>query len=297
MDMDDFDRDLVEVIPRLRRYALSLTRSASSADDLVQDVLERALHKKHLFVKDTNLRAWLFTILHNQYVDDARRSARQGFGVDADDVASLLTTRALQEEGLKLEDVKEALATLPQEQQQTIALVGCEGLRYEEVASILNIPVGTVRSRLSRGREKLRLITAPEQHRAGKSISWRLRQLYTGTAIRLRDKALRVTPRSIAKETTRNKRTVENFIYRNDDFARSIGCLTRPYHNIEDYRRAIQRLIDKGIRASLSNLGTELALGAGKAGTVKSFLDNHPKLRAEFASVLTPKKPSTSEST
>jgi len=154
--MSDFVRLLEIEIPRLRRYARALTRDVSRADDLVQSCLTRAIAKQHLWQPGTDLRAWLFTILHNQHVNDVRRSVREGISVPVEDMAPVLTVQSNATAVLQLRDLEAAIAKLPQEQRQVILLVGLEGMRYEEVADILGVPVGTVRSRLSRGRDQLR---------------------------------------------------------------------------------------------------------------------------------------------
>ncbi len=154
--MSDFTRRLEGEIPRLRRYARALTRDASRADDLVQSCLVRALAKEHLWQVGTDLRAWLFTILHNQHVNDVRRAVREGPAVAVEDAAPVLTVAANAGAVLELRDLDRAIAGLAEEQRQVILLVGLEGMRYDEVAAILGIPIGTVRSRLSRGREALR---------------------------------------------------------------------------------------------------------------------------------------------
>jgi RNA polymerase sigma-70 factor, ECF subfamily len=154
--MSDFGNLLEHEIPRLRRYARALTRDATRADDLVQSCLLRALAKSHLWQPGTDLRAWLFTILHNQHVNDVRRAVREGINIPVEDVAPVLTVPSTQGSTLQLRDVDRALARLPEEQRQVLLLVGLEGMRYEEVAAVLDIPVGTVRSRLSRGRDMLR---------------------------------------------------------------------------------------------------------------------------------------------
>jgi RNA polymerase sigma-70 factor (ECF subfamily) len=154
--MEDFGHLLENEIPRLRRYARALTRDATRADDLVQSCLVRALAKSHLWQVGTDLRAWLFTILHNQHVNDVRRSVREGITVPVEDVAPLLTVQSTQGASLQLRDLDRALSRLPEEQRQVLLLVGLEGMRYEEVAAVLAVPVGTVRSRLSRGRDTLR---------------------------------------------------------------------------------------------------------------------------------------------
>lgn len=154
--MSDFARLLEAEIPRLRRYARALTRDASRADDLVQSCLLRAVAKQHLWQVGTDLRAWLFTILHNQHVNDVRRAVREGVSVAVEDVAPVLTVPSNAAAALQLRDLERAITLLPEEQRQVILLVGLEGMRYEDVAAILDIPIGTVRSRLSRGRETLR---------------------------------------------------------------------------------------------------------------------------------------------
>jgi RNA polymerase sigma-70 factor (ECF subfamily) len=154
--MNDFARQLEVEIPRLRRYARALTRDVSRADDLVQSCLTRAVAKQHLWQPGTDLRAWLFTILHNQHVNDVRRSVREGVNVAVEEMAPVLTIQSNALDVLQLRDLEAAIAKLPQEQRQVILLVGLEGMRYEEVALILGVPVGTVRSRLSRGRDQLR---------------------------------------------------------------------------------------------------------------------------------------------
>jgi RNA polymerase sigma factor (sigma-70 family) len=152
----DFCRKIEAEIPRLRRYARALTRDAVAADDLVQDCLVRGLAKQHLWKDGTDLRAWLFTILHNQYVNQVRRAVREGAAVAISETEPSLARGPDQGRRLELRDLDRGLARLPEEQRTVILLVGLEGMRYEAVAEIIGVPVGTVRSRLSRGREALR---------------------------------------------------------------------------------------------------------------------------------------------
>jgi RNA polymerase sigma-70 factor, ECF subfamily len=156
--MTDIARLLEPEIPRLRRYARALTRDTTRADDLVQNCLARAVAKQHLWQEGTDLRAWLFTILHNQHVNDVRRSAREGVAVPVEEMAAALPVEANAIDALALRDLHRAMGRLPEEQRQVILLVGLEGLRYEQAAQILDVPVGTVRSRLSRGRDTLRVL-------------------------------------------------------------------------------------------------------------------------------------------
>jgi RNA polymerase sigma-70 factor (ECF subfamily) len=160
--MNDFSRLIEAEIPRLRRYARVLTRDLTRADDLVQSCLTRAVAKQHLWQPGTDLRAWLFTILHNQHVNDVRRSVREGVNVAVEDAASMLTIQSSAFDVLQLRDLERALGKLAPEQHQVILLVGMEGMRYEVVAEILGVPVGTVRSRLSRGRDQLRILMGME---------------------------------------------------------------------------------------------------------------------------------------
>jgi RNA polymerase sigma-70 factor (ECF subfamily) len=161
--MNDFGRLLEAQIPRLRRYARALTRDVSRADDLVQSCLTRAVAKQHLWQPGTDLRAWLFTILHNQNVNDVRRSAREGVSIAIEEIAPVLPVQSNAIATLQLRDLERAIGQLPQEQREVILLVGLEGMSYDEVAAILKVPIGTVRSRLSRGRDQLRRLMDMEE--------------------------------------------------------------------------------------------------------------------------------------
>jgi RNA polymerase sigma-70 factor (ECF subfamily) len=169
----DTYREIEAEIPRLRRYARALTRDVAAADDLVQDCLTRALGKLHLWQRGTDLRAWLFTILHNQYVNHVRRAVREGIAVGLSDNEPLLTRASQQGQRLELRDLERAIAKLPEEQRSAILLVGLEGMRYEEVAAVLDVPVGTIRSRLSRGREALRRLMGfdPDERSAAQTVA------------------------------------------------------------------------------------------------------------------------------
>jgi RNA polymerase sigma-70 factor, ECF subfamily len=160
--MNDFALLLEEQLPRLRRYARALTRDVTRADDLVQSCLVRAIAKQHLWERGTNLRAWLFTILHNQHVNDVRHSMREGTTVELAE-APQLTVQSNAVPSLELRDLERALGKLAAEQREVILLVGLEGMAYEEAAAVLQVPVGTVRSRLSRGRDQLRRLMGMEE--------------------------------------------------------------------------------------------------------------------------------------
>jgi len=150
--MDEAKR-LVELIPRLRRYARALVGERSSADDLVQDTLERAWAKLHLYRRGTDLRAWLFTVMHNVHVNRVRATRVND---PLEDEMPELAQRGTQPDALLVRDLDRAIARLPADQRAVLLLVTLEELSYEEVARTLGIPIGTVMSRLSRAREKLR---------------------------------------------------------------------------------------------------------------------------------------------
>jgi RNA polymerase sigma factor (sigma-70 family) len=144
---------LIELIPRLRRYARALVGDRASADDLVQDTLERAWAKLHLYRRGTDLRAWLFTVMHNVHVNKVR-SARATDPLD--DEMPELAQRATQGDSLIVRDLDRAIVRLPSEQRAVLLLVTLEEMSYEQVARTLAIPIGTLMSRLSRAREKMR---------------------------------------------------------------------------------------------------------------------------------------------
>jgi len=148
-------RSLVALIPRLRRYARALVGDRATADDLVQDTLERAWSKLHLFRQGTDLRAWLFTVMHNVHVNRIRATRQTDV---LDEEMPELAQRAAQGDALVVRDLERAIAALPEAQREVLLLVALEDLSYEETARALGIPVGTVMSRLARAREKVRAL-------------------------------------------------------------------------------------------------------------------------------------------
>ena len=146
---------LVALIPRLRRYARALTGERFRADDLVQDTLERAISKWALWRPGTDLRAWTFTIMHNVFVNQVKRSANAGeildpyAGLDTEDGSARADTLAA------LSAINHALQQLSDEQREVLLLVTLEGFSYDEAAHTLGMPIGTVMSRLSRARVRL----------------------------------------------------------------------------------------------------------------------------------------------
>lgn len=153
--LEEFGTQVAQYIPRLRRYARALTGERVAADDLVQDTLERAWNKLHLWRDGSDLRAWLFTIMHNLFVNQVRRRAADRF-VSLDGDAMELQEPAPQTDMLEIRDLDTALRSLPEEQREVLLLISLEQLSYDETAKTLGIPIGTVMSRLSRARERLR---------------------------------------------------------------------------------------------------------------------------------------------
>ena len=143
-------------LPRLRRYARALVGDRAAADDLVQDTLERAWSRLAQWRAGSDLRAWLFSIMHNLRVDQLRRPGLSTVAIEDEDC--LAPSRPTQSDRLEVGDLEAALGQLPEEQRAVLLLVALEDMSYEEIAGALAIPPGTVMSRLSRGRERLRQI-------------------------------------------------------------------------------------------------------------------------------------------
>ncbi len=152
-----------QYVADLRRYARVLAAGRGDADDLVQECLARALARPNFPADIKNVRAYLFTVLHNVHVDQRTRPAETTDTVDFDEVAGLVPQPAPQPSSIELRDLSRALDALPEEQNRVVLLVGLEGLTYEETAQALGLPIGTVMSRLSRGREALRRMTDGRQ--------------------------------------------------------------------------------------------------------------------------------------
>ncbi len=154
--MAEFPNMVSEHIPNLRRYARVLVRDSIHAEDLVQDCLERAISREHLWRRGTNLRAWLFTILHNLYINQYLRHASVNAQVPLLEEHSSVSCPARQYHSVTLKDLSRAFEELPEQEQQVVLMVGLEGMQYEDAAAALNVPMGTVKSRLSRARRRLR---------------------------------------------------------------------------------------------------------------------------------------------
>jgi RNA polymerase sigma-70 factor, ECF subfamily len=149
-------------VAALRRYAYALERNRDEADDLVQECLARAIARTKVWSEVRNVRAYLFTILHNLHVDRVSRGRNAGTQVPLESVEHKLMSRPQQEESLRIRDLERALRILPDDYRKAVLLVGLEGMSYQEAATTLGVPIGTVMSRLSRGRETLRQLMATE---------------------------------------------------------------------------------------------------------------------------------------
>ena len=149
-------------IPALRRYARALTGNVDQADDLVQDCLERAIRKRHLWSPTGTLQSWLFTLLINIYRNQLRSLKDRPSLSSIDEITSEPSIAASQPDQIALAETKRALASLPLEQREVLLLVTIGGMAYKEAAEILNIPIGTLMSRLGRARKRLRKLVDHE---------------------------------------------------------------------------------------------------------------------------------------
>lgn len=152
-----FEQELLAIVPRLRRFARGLTRDAADADDLCQAAIERALKSRDQWQAGTRLDSWMYRITRNIWIDNRRAAGRRGFHADIDDNVMQIPddSHARMEASLELNDVDRAMQKLPDEQREAVMLVLVEGYAYKEAAEILEVPMGTLTSRLVRGREAL----------------------------------------------------------------------------------------------------------------------------------------------
>ena len=157
---DELAHEITTHVAALRRYALVLVGDASEADDLVQECLSRVLAQMRGWRPVRDLRAYLFTTLHNVFVDASRRQKARRSDVPLDSAAATLSQPAGQLKRLEFRDLLAALRRLPAQQREVVLLIGLEGMSYIEAARVLGVPIGTVMSRLSRGREALRQLTS-----------------------------------------------------------------------------------------------------------------------------------------
>ncbi|MGB3500721.1 MAG: sigma-70 family RNA polymerase sigma factor [Mesorhizobium sp.] len=156
-DAADFKAGLLAAIPNLRAFAVSLTHSSDRADDLVQETLVKAWDKQRSFEPGTNLKAWLFTILRNEFYSQMRKRGREI--QDSDGIMTAkLAVHPSQPGKLDLEDFRGALGQLPEDQREAIILIGASGFSYEEAAEICGCAIGTIKSRVSRARTRLQEI-------------------------------------------------------------------------------------------------------------------------------------------
>lgn len=162
--------DIVDLLVPLRRYARSLTRDSLKADDLVHDTLVRALESRGHLKPSTNLRTWMMTVLHNVFIDDQRRKRVEARHADVLVQMSDEVSLPAQEGQVRLAQIRKAFESLPEEQRAALHLVTLEGMAYADAAQVLGIPIGTLMSRLGRGRAALR---AFEEGEAGTGRSGR----------------------------------------------------------------------------------------------------------------------------
>ncbi|TVR97464.1 MAG: sigma-70 family RNA polymerase sigma factor [Rhodospirillales bacterium] len=166
--MDDVVSLIEGEIPRLRRYARYLVRDVDRADDLVQDALVRAISNLDKWQRGTNLRSWLFVILRNVYINDLRKLRTSPAPAELQDDDAAVGVCGGQEARQAMVEMERAFNQLSEEHREVLLLVAVEGLEYEEASRVLDVPIGTVRSRLSRARSALRDILQPSSGVGGK---------------------------------------------------------------------------------------------------------------------------------
>lgn len=154
---DQFKQDLVALVPKLRRFALSLTGNSADADDIVQSACVKALKNHAQFQPGTRMDSWMYRIIQTLWIDDKRRAKTRGAQIDAEHAGLSDEGRAarLPEDRMMLKSARAAMAELPENQRAVLSLVAIEGLSYKETADVLDLPIGTVMSRLSRARDAL----------------------------------------------------------------------------------------------------------------------------------------------
>lgn len=155
--MTDATQQMVALLPRLRRFAYALTGSKADGDDLVQASCEKALRALHQWTDGTRLDSWMYRIMQNAWIDQKRAQSRRAESVAFDQVPELVGRdgRDDMDSRMVLDQVRRAMMELPKDQSVVLALVTVEGLSYQEAADVLELPIGTVMSRLARGRKRL----------------------------------------------------------------------------------------------------------------------------------------------
>ena len=159
---EDMRQRLIELLPRMRRFARTLVGHDADADDILQIALERALVRFAQWQQDSRLDSWMYAIIRNAWLDELRARRRRGVPVDLDDIAETMPARG-GDTPTELEAVQHAMAQLPEEQRTAVSLVLVEGLSYKEAAAAMQIPIGTLTSRLARGRATLQKLLGPEE--------------------------------------------------------------------------------------------------------------------------------------
>lgn len=161
VDEDRFRDEFVALLPSMRAFARSLCRNRAEADDLAQTAMMNAWRARRSYMPGTNLRAWLYTILRNQYISERRRAATWKTDTNVDDV--VLPSPHNQEASVEMNDVQAALAKLPEEQREALVLVGAGGFAYHEAAALCGCAVGTIKSRVARARRALASILGEQR--------------------------------------------------------------------------------------------------------------------------------------
>jgi len=170
VNSSDPREQIVDYLPEMRAFALSLTRNPSSADDLVQDAIIKAWKSFHQFQSDTNLRAWLFTIVRNTFYSDLRKRRREMNHAEAT-LAEAANASPRSDTVIEVMDFEKAFSLLPDEQREALTLVGASGMSYDEAAETCGVAIGTIKSRINRGRKKLAELLEYEDADSGGNIA------------------------------------------------------------------------------------------------------------------------------
>lgn len=165
-EVEQFKAQMVALIPALRAFARGLCRDAALADDLAQDAMMKAWASRHTFTMGTNFRAWMFMILRNHYYSGSKARARQAVW-DPEAAERILVQEPAQEDGLHVTDVEKALQRLPEQQREALLLVAGAGLSYEEASAVAQCNIGTLKSRINRGRAAIKAIIEGDTGGAG----------------------------------------------------------------------------------------------------------------------------------
>lgn len=292
--MDDFDRRVVEVLPRLQQTARYLTRDRVLADELLQSALLDALafNRRHPEVVIEDLDKWFSKIMLNRHRKHIRKLNSEGDKIQVDDAEEELAVPERQTIGLDLRDAVRGIDQLSSRRREALQRVALEEREYAEVAAMMDTSEATMRSYLARGHRQLRAIIDPTLRLVGFQTDWRLRRQYYGAAVRIRDKGLEVNRTALAGELNKKRPAVAWLLGSDADLRAKLRVVTRPLHDADDYDRAIHALLVEdrvaGKKRKISHARIRKALGIKEKSNnaVLHMLNSNRRLREKYANVL-----------